>query len=63
MFCHHQACTSACPAQCYILDLEKGVTFNYQNCLECGTCYVICDQGALIWGYPAGGYGVSYRFA
>ena len=33
----------------------------YENCLECGTCYVICEKKALDWTYPRGGYGVCFR--
>ncbi len=61
--CPHKACLTACPAQCYLSQEETGVVFNYEGCLECGTCYVVCDQDALKWNYPKGGYGVSYRFA
>lgn len=61
--CPHQACLTACPAQCYLILPNNNVVFNYEGCLECGTCYVICDQGALKWNYPKGGFGVSHRFA
>ncbi|MCL4440145.1 MAG: ferredoxin [Firmicutes bacterium] len=61
--CTHRACLTACPAQCYLAHAENGVLFNYEGCLECGTCYVICDLGALKWNYPKGGCGVNYRFA
>lgn len=61
--CPHRACLTACPAQCYLPHEENGTAFNYENCLECGTCYVICDQGALEWEFPKGGYGISYRFS
>lgn len=61
--CLHKACLTACPAQCYLSHTENGVVFNYEGCLECGTCYVICDRGALKWNYPKGGFGVSFRFA
>jgi len=60
--CGSRACVSACPAKCYAWD-EAGQTISavYENCLECGTCYVICDKGALDWSYPRGGFGVNYR--
>lgn len=61
--CLHRACLTACPAQCYLPQPEKGVVFNYEGCLECGTCYLLCDQGALNWRFPRGGCGISYRFA
>ena len=35
-----------------------GILFNYEQCFECGTCYIACNQeGAIRWFYPDGGYG------
>ena len=61
--CPHKSCLTACPAQCYLPHSDNAVVFNYEGCLECGTCYIICDQGALKWKYPKGGCGINYRFA
>jgi ferredoxin like protein len=60
--CDHRACTFACPARCYQWN-ENGarVDFAYEACLECGTCLVLCEKGALEWNYPKGGFGVRYR--
>jgi ferredoxin like protein len=60
--CDHHACVQACPANCYTWDEEtKLLSVVYETCLECGTCDVICDNGALDWTYPRGGYGVCFR--
>ena len=60
--CTHRACTFACPARCYLWNAEKGrIDFAYEPCLECGTCLLICDEGALEWNYPKGGFGVHFR--
>jgi ferredoxin like protein len=60
--CLHRACTYSCPARCYELDGDgRRVTFAYESCLECGTCLLVCDRGALDWNYPSGGYGVRFR--
>lgn len=61
--CPHQACLVTCPAECYTKDPERGVQFSYEACLECGTCRVICDRGAITWDYPRGGFGVGFRLA
>ena len=38
------------------------MTFVYAGCLECGTCFVVCDGDAFTrWRYPRGGFGVSFR--
>jgi ferredoxin like protein len=60
--CDHRACIQACPANCYTYDENTGLmSVVYESCLECGTCLVICDKGAVDWGYPRGGFGVCYR--
>lgn len=60
--CPHKLCTYGCPAENYKLEGDNNVVFSWEGCLECGTCRIICDQGALDWDYPRGGYGISYRF-
>lgn len=60
--CPHKGCTFSCPARCYQWNKERNtVDFAYEACLECGTCLIICDQGALDWNYPKGGFGVRFR--
>jgi ferredoxin like protein len=60
--CTHRACTFACPARCYVWSEERSrVEFAYEACLECGTCLMLCDRGALDWNYPPGGHGVRFR--
>jgi len=50
--CPHRGTTYACPAKCYFLD-EKGIVqFQFEDCIECGTCLFVCDQGAVEWRYP-----------
>ena len=60
--CDHHACVKACPANCYTYDEATNLlNIVYETCLECGTCHIICDKGALDWNYPRGGFGVCYR--
>jgi ferredoxin like protein len=60
--CDHHACARACPANCYTYDEKTGLlSVVYETCLECGTCSVVCDKGAVDWSYPRGGYGVCFR--
>ena len=58
--CPHHACVYGCPATCYRI-IDGQLRFAYDGCVECGTCDVMCDQGAVTWRYPRGGFGVSYR--
>jgi ferredoxin like protein len=59
--CERRACLVVCPADLYELDAAGRVTVNWEGCLECGTCLISCEGGALTWKYPRGGFGVHYR--
>jgi len=60
--CSDHPCVQACPANCYTYQPEtRRLDVVYENCLECGTCWVICEKKALNWSYPRGGFGVNYR--
>jgi len=52
-----------CPAGLYREDDEGLRTFDYAGCLECGTCRIACESGAIgKWENPGPGMGVVYRF-
>ena len=60
--CTTKACVTACPANLFAPTADGGVLFNYEECFECGTCYMVCNhEGALTWTYPDGGHGVEFR--
>jgi len=60
--CTTKACVTACPANLFVPMSDGGVLFNYEQCFECGTCYLVCNaEGALTWSYPEGGHGVVMR--
>ena len=41
---------------------DGGILFNYEQCFECGTCYLVCnEEGAITWTYPDGGHGVVFK--
>ncbi len=62
--CTTRACVTACPANLFVPTSDGGVLFNYEQCFECGTCYLVCNEaGAITWTYPEGGHGVVYRRA
>lgn len=52
----------ACPAQLYSMEEDGKIRFNYEGCLECGTCRVLAG-GTLLskWNHPMGGMGVEFR--
>lgn len=59
--CRHHHCLYACPAGCYT-ELEGHVTYSYEGCLECGSCFTACDEKAIEWNLPRGGLGISYQY-
>ena len=61
--CDKKPCLAVCPAGNYTWDEEENqLIFNFEGCLECGTCKFICSLDAIVWSYPRGGFGVSYSW-
>lgn len=60
--CPHKLCTYVCPVENYKQNGEGGIEFSWEGCLECGTCRIVCDRGAISWEYPRGGCGICFRF-
>jgi len=61
--CADRPCLYICTAENYQWDEKEDVLiFNYEGCLECGACRIICPNDAIDWSFPQGGYGVKYRF-
>ena len=60
--CTTRECVVACPANLFVPTSDGGILFNYENCFECGTCYLVCNKaGAITWTYPEGGYGIVFH--
>lgn len=60
--CSTQYCVTACPADLFVPTADGRILFNYEQCFECGTCYLACNvEGAITWSYPDGGFGVVLR--
>lgn len=60
--CEEKTCTFICPADVYSEDKQTGnITVQYENCLECGACKIVCPKDAITWQYPKGGKGVVFR--
>ncbi len=60
--CEKKQCTYACPSDVYVWD-GKLINIAHADCLECGTCRIVCSEFDNIeWSYPRGGFGVSYKF-
>ncbi len=60
--CTTRGCVTACPANLFAPTSDGGVLFNYEECFECGACYMVCNhEGAITWTYPDGGHGVVFH--
>ena len=60
--CSTRDCLVACPADLFVPTSDGGIVFNYEQCFECGTCYLVCNvEGAITWTYPEGGHGVVFK--
>lgn len=61
--CSNRPCVTSCPANCYQVNRSTHqVEFSHLGCLECGTCRIVCVEGAIHWDYPKGGHGIVYRY-
>jgi ferredoxin like protein len=60
--CREKPCTVTCPVENYKVEENGHTTIFWSSCIECGTCRIICPFHNISWVYPAGGFGVSYRY-
>ena len=62
--CAEQQCTYVCPAACFRKTSRKVLKVgNFDGCLECGSCRVICTEHTNVaWEYPRGGHGILFKF-
>ncbi len=62
--CTTKYCLTVCPAKVYVQeDDNPKIVVNHAGCLECGTCIAACEKKGLTWNMPAGGMGISFRYA
>ena len=59
--CMEKPCVYICPVRCYQKETDS-ISFSWENCVECGSCRIICPEDSIDWNYPRGGYGVCYRY-
>jgi ferredoxin like protein len=60
--CTEKPCTVTCPVENYRVEDDGRTTIYWSNCIECGTCRIICPFHNIQWRYPSGGFGVTYRY-
>ena len=61
--CHDKPCTKVCPAKVYEWEAaHKKIIVNYENCIECGACRMLCPFDNIQCDWPNGGMGVKYKY-
>ena len=60
--CILRPCVGVCPAGVYSYCEDGGLSVAYENCLECGSCKIVCEFDNIEWNYPPGGFGVDYMW-
>jgi len=61
--CKDRPCTTVCPAKVYEWEADhKKVVVNYENCIECGACRMLCPLDNITCEWPGGGQGVKYKY-
>lgn len=58
--CRNQPCLTLCPSGVFTAGKNTGqpVAVFYRQCLECGSCRLICTN--IDFSYPQSGYGVEF---
>lgn len=59
--CPHEMCMRGCPSQCFEVVNDR-MTFTYEDCVECGTCDIVCTPGSVVWRHPRASFGVNYKY-
>jgi ferredoxin-like protein FixX len=50
-------CLKVCLAGCYEIVNKKARIRSMEKCMECGACWYSCEDGAIVFSWPAGGTG------
>ncbi|MFC1522147.1 ferredoxin family protein [Elusimicrobiota bacterium] len=61
--CKDKPCIVVCPAAVYVWnDEQQKMLIQYENCIECGGCRMICPYLNIDCNWPRGGMGVAYKY-
>jgi len=59
--CADRRCLYCCPAGCFNI-VDSNLMFSFEGCLECGSCRIVCEKGAVDWTLPRPGFGICYQY-
>lgn len=55
-------CMRVCLGGCFTVENKKARVVSLAECMECGSCWYICDREAVRFSWPEGGAGFRTRF-
>ena len=55
-------CAKFCARDVWVQDGEKFRPARLDQCVECGACWNVCEEDAVLFGEPKGGTGVKFSY-
>ncbi len=55
-------CMKVCLAGCFTVEQGKARVTGLDECMECASCWYICERGAIRFSWPEGGKGFRTMF-
>jgi NAD-dependent dihydropyrimidine dehydrogenase PreA subunit len=55
-------CVKVCLAECFAVEKGTARVKGLDECMECASCWYICDREAIRFSWPKGGAGFRTRF-
>ncbi len=55
-------CAKVCLAGCFGIEKRKAFVKGLDQCMECASCWYVCEQEAILFSWPKGGTGFKTRF-
>ena len=50
-------CVKVCLAECFEIVNKKAKVKNLDKCMECASCWYVCEEAAISFSWPEGGTG------
>lgn len=55
-------CMKVCLGECYVIRQKKAMIRSLDTCMECGACWYVCAEDAILFSWPGGGTGFRTRW-
>lgn len=61
--CETRFCEIICPAEVWVFEEGDNLpNIQWENCLECGACRIVCPENNIVWEHQEGGEGFAFKF-